>query len=77
MRAWSAKKAIETTAGQTAPVPPDLFALIDVLRTNIPADLVVLSACDTAQGRVVEGEGLVGLMRALTVAGARRVRIGN
>jgi CHAT domain-containing protein len=32
---------------------------------------VVLSACDTASGRQQSGEGLFGLQRALSVAGAR------
>jgi CHAT domain-containing protein len=36
-------------------------------------DLVVLSACETARGRRVEGEGTIGLTRGFLAAGARHV----
>ena len=42
----------------------------EILSLDVPADLVVLSACDSGGGRFVRGEGVVGLTRAFMVAGA-------
>jgi CHAT domain-containing protein len=46
---------------------------LEVLRLQIPADLAVLSACETATGQLVGGEGIVGLTRAFMYAGTPRV----
>ncbi len=45
----------------------------DVYNLRLPADLAVLSACQTALGREVRGEGLVGLTRGFMYAGVPRV----
>lgn len=47
--------------------------LHDVFNLNLPADLVVLSACQTGLGKDVGGEGLLGLTRGFMYAGAQRV----
>src|SRR5262245_22947509 len=38
---------------------------------NLHADLAVLSACETANGRIAPGEGVIGLSWAFFVAGTR------
>jgi CHAT domain-containing protein len=45
----------------------------DVYKLRLSADLVVLSACQTALGKEVRGEGLLGLSRGFMYAGAPRV----
>jgi CHAT domain-containing protein len=47
--------------------------LYEVYNLRLAADLVVLSACQTALGKEVKGEGLVGLTRGFMYAGAPRV----
>lgn len=45
----------------------------ELYNLNLPAELVVLSACQTALGKDYKGEGLVGLTRGFMYAGASRV----
>jgi CHAT domain-containing protein/tetratricopeptide (TPR) repeat protein len=54
--------------------PKDGFLkLQDIYNLRLNADLVVLSACRTALGKDVKGEGIVGLSRGFMYAGAKRV----
>ena len=47
--------------------------LHDIYNLHLPADLVVLSACQTGLGKDVRGEGLIGLTRGFMYAGASGV----
>jgi CHAT domain-containing protein/Tfp pilus assembly protein PilF len=47
--------------------------LYDIYNLKLGADLVVLSACQTALGQEIKGEGIVGLTRGFMYAGAPRV----
>jgi CHAT domain-containing protein len=45
----------------------------EIYNLNLPAELVVLSACRTGLGKEIKGEGLVGLTRGFMYAGAARI----
>jgi CHAT domain-containing protein len=55
------------------PVEDGLLQMREVYGMRMDADLVTLSACQTALGRNVTGEGVIGLARAFYYAGARSV----
>ncbi|MEG5052758.1 MULTISPECIES: tetratricopeptide repeat protein [unclassified Microcoleus] len=44
-----------------------------IFNLNLPAELIVLSGCETGKGENVKGEGIVGLTRGFMYAGAKRV----
>ncbi len=45
----------------------------EIYNTKLNSDLVVLSACQTAMGKIERGEGIQGLTRSFLYAGARTV----
>jgi CHAT domain-containing protein/Flp pilus assembly protein TadD len=47
--------------------------LHDIYNLNLPAELIVLSACQTGVGKQIKGEGLIALTRGFMYAGAARV----
>lgn len=54
--------------------PQDGFLRVnEIYNLKLPAELVVLSACQTGLGKEIRGEGLVGLTRGFMYAGAARV----
>jgi CHAT domain-containing protein len=65
-----ANSALALTPGPDA---DGLLTIPEIFRLRIPADLVVLSACETAKGKVYKAEGVIGLTRAFMMAGTPRV----
>ena len=52
-----------------------ILKMSDVQGANLSARLVVLSCCHTGRGRILKGEGVVGIARAFLAAGARSVLV--
>jgi len=79
------------THGNIDEVNPDLSSLVlaqdtnrnedgmlqawEIMDLSMKADLVVLSACQTGLGKMIRGEGIVGLTRALIYSGASSVLV--
>jgi CHAT domain-containing protein len=64
--------ALELSAGQGH---DGRLTALDIAEMRIDADLCALSACDSARGRVLRGDGVVGLSRAFLAAGAPRLLV--
>jgi CHAT domain-containing protein/Tfp pilus assembly protein PilF len=49
----------------------------EMMGLRLNADLVILSACETGRGRIAPGEGIVGTMWALFVAGSQAMLVSQ
>jgi CHAT domain-containing protein len=49
----------------------------EIMNMNLHADLAVLSACETANGRISSGEGVMGMSWAFFVAGTRSMLVSQ
>jgi CHAT domain-containing protein/Tfp pilus assembly protein PilF len=49
----------------------------EIMNMNLKADLAVLSACETANGRISPGEGVMGTSWAFFVAGTRSILVSQ
>ena len=49
------------------------LSLNDIYNLDLSSDLVVFSACQTALGKDVRGEGLIGMSRGFFYAGSNRI----
>lgn len=66
--------ALSTQGAITASSREDgLLRSSEIFGLNMNSDMVVLSACNTGLGKVVEGEGMLGMQRSFFYAGASTV----
>ena len=70
--------ALSPNLGWTSKFPKKrdfLLQMSDVRGANLRARLVILSCCHSGRGRILKGEGVVGIARAFLASGARSVLI--
>lgn len=55
----------------------NLLHIYELYNLELNAELAVLSACNTGQGKIVQGEGIISLGRAFTYAGCKSLVISK
>ena len=55
----------------------NVLRLNEIYNLKLQAELVVLSACETALGRIITGEGIIGLVRGFLYAGAQNLLVSQ
>ena len=62
---------------QSGSTEDGLLEAREIMALNLTADIAILSACDTARGRISSGEDVMGMTRALFVAGCPRTVVSQ
>src|SRR6266852_1111565 len=70
---WITQPALIFSPDGTGAPDSDVLKMSDIFNLRLNANLVVLSACETARGKMSRGEGIVGLTSAFLFAGSRSV----
>jgi CHAT domain-containing protein len=65
------------TKSDSDPQNDGLLLAREIIEMQLDADLAVLSACETANGRISPGEGVIGMSWAFMIAGARSVVVSQ
>ncbi len=70
---WVNQPALILSPGGTGKGDDGVLKMAEIFNLRLNADLVVLSACETARGAMSRGEGIVGLTSAFLFAGSNSV----
>ncbi|MFK7971142.1 MAG: CHAT domain-containing protein, partial [Bacteroidia bacterium] len=68
-----ASRLLFSESNETAPEKDGYLHAYEIYALNIPAQLVVLSSCESGYGPLAKGEGVMSLARAFRAAGAQSV----